>query len=400
MLSAELRRLSSEVLAVYRQRGWCLATAESCTGGLVAGALTEIAGSSDVVDRGFITYSNGAKQQVLGVPESLLAEHGAVSEAAARAMAEGAMVRSDADVAVAVTGVAGPGGGSAEKPVGLVHVAVARRDGPTMHRCMRYGDLGRSGIRLATIETALEMLLDCAGVNRSAAPVGPRLRGAQVATLFLGGLGLMIATSIVALLLVRLNQLSIADGVAFLAVVALFPSAVLLAWIYGWTVAKAAVRDPLLGLRRLRLKWAVGGLLAGLVSAAASWLVVAATRHWLGEPFNLFTTLLAANESITLGLVLTALLVGVLLAPLWEEIAFRGALYGWLRSRYGIAASAAISALAHSLLHFDPAVMPALFLAFVWFALLFEWSRNIWVPILAHTSNNALAFVYAIWLLS
>ena len=135
-----------------------VATAESCTGGLIAGCLTEIAGSSDVVDRGFVTYSNDAKNAMLEVPMALIEGHGAVSEPVARAMAEGAIAKSAADLAVAVTGVAGPGGGTADKPVGLVHLACAKRGGATLHREQHYGDLGRGGIRQATIRTALEML--------------------------------------------------------------------------------------------------------------------------------------------------------------------------------------------------------------------------------------------------
>src|SRR5262249_45856777 len=115
---------------LYRQRGWMIATAESCTGGLIAATLTEIAGSSDVVDRGFVTYSNEAKSDLLGVPATLIAEHGAVSAEVASAMAAGALNRSRAAIAVAVTGIAGPGGGSPEKPVGLVYIGLARRDQP------------------------------------------------------------------------------------------------------------------------------------------------------------------------------------------------------------------------------------------------------------------------------
>ncbi|MDP6708972.1 MAG: CinA family protein [Alphaproteobacteria bacterium] len=159
MSSPELRQLAGQVLDACRQRGLMIATAESCTGGLIAGTLTDIAGSSDVVDRGFVTYSNEAKQEMLGVPAATLERHGAVSEATARAMAEGALARARADLAVAVTGVAGPGGGTAPKPVGRVHLAAARRGGPTLHRSMDYGDLGRDGIRWATVRTALEMAL-------------------------------------------------------------------------------------------------------------------------------------------------------------------------------------------------------------------------------------------------
>ena len=141
-----------------RAAGLMVATAESCTGGLVAGLLTEIAGSSSVVERGFVTYSNEAKTGMLGVPADLIETHGAVSAPVATAMAEGALAHSRADIAVAVTGVAGPGGGSDAKPVGLVHFACARRGGPTRHVEMRFGDLGRAGVRMAAVRTALGLL--------------------------------------------------------------------------------------------------------------------------------------------------------------------------------------------------------------------------------------------------
>ncbi|MDA1100057.1 MAG: CinA family protein [Proteobacteria bacterium] len=158
MFSDTLVEQATTLLHACRKAGAMVATAESCTGGLIAGCLTEIAGSSDVVDRGFVTYSNAAKNAMLDVPVAMLEEHGAVSEPVARAMAEGAIVHSCADLSVAVTGVAGPGGGTAEKPVGLVHLACAQRGGATEHMEQHFGDLGRAGIREATIHTALDML--------------------------------------------------------------------------------------------------------------------------------------------------------------------------------------------------------------------------------------------------
>ncbi|WP_075215884.1 CinA family protein [Mongoliimonas terrestris] len=149
---------AAALVAAARAAGVRIATAESCTGGLIAALLTEVPGSSDVVDRGFVTYSNGAKTDLVGVPADLIAAHGAVSEPVARAMAEGALARSDAHVAVSVTGIAGPGGGSAEKPVGLVHFALAATGRPTRHVERRFGDLGRAGVRLATVETAMRLL--------------------------------------------------------------------------------------------------------------------------------------------------------------------------------------------------------------------------------------------------
>jgi nicotinamide-nucleotide amidase len=146
------------LLESSRAKSLRLATAESCTGGLIIGALTEIAGSSDVVDRGFVTYSNEAKAAMLGVPREMIARHGAVSEPVARAMAEGALARSLADIALSVTGVAGPGGGSVEKPVGLVHFGLAARVTGLRHMERRFGDVGRSEVRRLTVLAALAML--------------------------------------------------------------------------------------------------------------------------------------------------------------------------------------------------------------------------------------------------
>ena len=146
------------LLDAYKARSWMIATAESCTGGMVAAALTDIAGSSAVVERGFVTYSNEAKSQMLGVPAELIAEHGAVSEPVARAMAEGALAHSLADVAVAITGVAGPGGGTATKPVGLVHFGLAAKGAPVLHLERRYGDLGRDEVRRRAVMDALGLL--------------------------------------------------------------------------------------------------------------------------------------------------------------------------------------------------------------------------------------------------
>ena len=158
MLDQALVTGATQLLEELRLRGLKLVTAESCTGGLIAGYLTEVPGSSDVVERGFVTYSNDAKTQMIGVPAHLITSHGAVSERVARAMAEGALSTSLADVSVAVTGVAGPGGGSSEKPVGLVHLAALRRGGQTQHRECRFGDIGRGLIREKTILEAFALV--------------------------------------------------------------------------------------------------------------------------------------------------------------------------------------------------------------------------------------------------
>lgn len=151
------------LLDAYKARGWTIATAESCTGGMVAAALTDVPGSSAVVDRGFVTYSNEAKSQMLGVAQNLIATHGAVSEPVARAMAEGALAHSLADVAVSITGVAGPGGGTATKPVGLVHFGLARTGAQTRHLERRYGDLSRAEIRERARTDALMLLAGALG---------------------------------------------------------------------------------------------------------------------------------------------------------------------------------------------------------------------------------------------
>ncbi len=158
MFAAQTRALAEQVITASARKNLILATAESCTGGLIAGCLTAVPGASDVLSHGFITYANAAKSKLLGVPEDQLQEHGAVSEVVARAMAEGAIAAGDADVAVSVTGIAGPGGGSPDKPVGLVHICVARGGAETLHeRHVFTGD--RDAVRVQTIEAALRLLL-------------------------------------------------------------------------------------------------------------------------------------------------------------------------------------------------------------------------------------------------
>lgn len=154
----ELVAAATALLDGCRARGLKLVTAESCTGGLIAACLTEIPGSSDVFEGAFVTYSNPAKARTLGVPKALIADRGAVSEEVARAMVAGALERSGADLAVSCTGIAGPGGGNAEKPVGLVHIAAARAGGATRHQRHGFGDLGRSEVRRRTVAAALALL--------------------------------------------------------------------------------------------------------------------------------------------------------------------------------------------------------------------------------------------------
>jgi len=155
----ELLDKATGIIEQCRAKGLMIATAESCTGGLVVGLLTEISGSSTVVDRGFVTYSNAAKQDMLGVPQTLLDQYGAVSEPVAKAMAQGALTHSRATISVAITGVAGPTGGSADKPVGLVHFASARSGQETLPVEKRFGDLGRTEVRRVAINCALDLIL-------------------------------------------------------------------------------------------------------------------------------------------------------------------------------------------------------------------------------------------------
>ncbi|MBV8106945.1 MAG: CinA family protein [Hyphomicrobiales bacterium] len=168
MFPPDLVARAAALLDRFRAAGLKIATAESCTGGLIAGLLTEIPGSSAVVERGFVVYSNEAKEDLLGVPAETIGTYGAVSEAAARALAEGALEASRASVAVSVTGVAGPDGGTALKPVGLVHFACAMRGAATVAREARFGDIGRANVRLASVRVALELLEAAVGSRQGA----------------------------------------------------------------------------------------------------------------------------------------------------------------------------------------------------------------------------------------
>ncbi len=160
MFPDPINALARQLIDAARKSGLRIATAESCTGGLVSAALCAVAGASDVFDRGFVTYSNTAKMEMLGVPASTLGAFGAVSEPTARAMAKGALAHSDSDLAISITGIAGPGGGSSEKPVGTVYLAVARRDGAVQCRHESFGDPGRETIQMDSLASALTMLLD------------------------------------------------------------------------------------------------------------------------------------------------------------------------------------------------------------------------------------------------
>jgi nicotinamide-nucleotide amidase len=172
MFDEELLAAAEQLLALCRIRKVMIATAESCTGGLLSALLTACAGSSDVFERGFVTYANAAKNEMLDVPEGMLAQFGAVSEELARAMAQGALLASRADMSIDITGIAAPAGGAAEKPVGLVHLACAHRDagggevsggrGAIRHRECRFGDIGRCQVRRSTLEAALDMMKETA----------------------------------------------------------------------------------------------------------------------------------------------------------------------------------------------------------------------------------------------
>jgi nicotinamide-nucleotide amidase len=164
----ELLAQARALLDLCRTKKLTIATAESCTGGLVAAMLTEIPGSSDVVERGFVTYSNAAKEAMLGVPAATLERFGAVSRETAEAMAKGALAHSPASLAVAITGIAGPGGGTPGKPVGLVHFAAAARDGRLLHQECKFGDIGRAQVRLVSVRQALSMLQQLASAHAPA----------------------------------------------------------------------------------------------------------------------------------------------------------------------------------------------------------------------------------------
>jgi nicotinamide-nucleotide amidase len=158
MFPIEIETLARLLIDEAREKKLRLAAVESCTGGLVAGSICAISGASDVFERGFVTYTNRAKSEMVGVPGDLIADHGAVSEPVARMMAEGGLANSNAHVAVAITGIAGPGGGTPMKPVGTVHFAVARANRSVAHRHEHFEGRSREEVQLAAIQTALEML--------------------------------------------------------------------------------------------------------------------------------------------------------------------------------------------------------------------------------------------------
>lgn len=165
MLETQVLENARRLLNELREAGLRLASAESCTGGLIAAAFTNVAGSSDVFERGFVTYSNEAKSELLGVGPDLIERHGAVSAEVARAMALGGLEHSPADICVAVTGIAGPGGGSAEKPVGLVFIAAAKRNFECIVEENRFGDSGRARVRELSVTAALELVRTIAGTD-------------------------------------------------------------------------------------------------------------------------------------------------------------------------------------------------------------------------------------------
>jgi nicotinamide-nucleotide amidase len=162
MLDDDIVEAAKRLLDICKRKNLLVATAESCTAGLVAGTLTEVPGTSSILDRGFVTYSNGAKHEMLGVSRDTLRTVGAVSKETAEEMARGVLGRAKVDLAVSVTGIAGPDGGSAEKPVGLVHFAVATRNGDLTHAEKRFGDIGRAGVRKQSVLQAFRMLHDAA----------------------------------------------------------------------------------------------------------------------------------------------------------------------------------------------------------------------------------------------
>jgi nicotinamide-nucleotide amidase len=162
MLDNDIVEAAKRLLDICKRKNLTVATVESCTAGLIAGTLTEVPGTSSILDRGFVTYSNQAKQDMVGVSAATLKAHGAVSRETAEEMARGAIAHAPVDLAVSVTGIAGPDGGSAEKPVGLVHFAVASRSGRIVHTEKRFGDIGRSEVRKQSVLQAFRMLHDLA----------------------------------------------------------------------------------------------------------------------------------------------------------------------------------------------------------------------------------------------
>jgi len=395
MIPKALTRLGEAVLEGCRREGVSLAVAESCTGGLIAGCLTAVPGSSDVFDRGFVTYTNEAKSEMLGVPEDVLVAHGAVSEETARAMAEGVLENASAQVSVAVTGIAGPGGATADKPVGLVEIAAARAGRPTLHRrCVFSGS--RALVRELAVEAALELVLqqvDGAPASRRAAAGQPALRGGDVALVFAGILACLVLVAVAVSVGVAVSpgfeDFLVEPSLTVVVTAILGQTAILAGCIYGLGLRRRRVSWPAIGFRATSWGWAALAVVLGVVLV----FVLQAIDRAVDSPLPRLVQETIAPEGFSWAGLLTMIAVAGIIAPAAEEMLFRGVLYGWLRRRWGPLAAIILSSLAFGAAHINPYWAAYVAVVGVVLAVIYEKSGSLWPPILLHMSYNSVSVI-------
>jgi len=396
-----------------------IATAESCTGGMIAAALTGIAGSSAVVERGFVTYTNEAKSEMLGVPASLIETHGAVSEPVARAMAEGALRHSGADLAVSVTGIAGPGGATPTKPVGLVHLAVARKGGETRadHEVFK-GD--RTDVREAATARALDLLLQTLKDptlpdSRPAdgpehAPVGitgtsPRSTSGRVLSFdirYWEVLAVLAASLLFAVLVATVTGTimggfepgrakTLAKSETFALTVLGLSTVGMFVWAHLIIVMRRRMSWRDFGFKRIGQWTVLAALGIGVLAMPVMALTGAAVQRLLGRPLGSPQLQFLAPDGFSWTIVVGMILIGGLLAPVAEEIIFRGLLYGWLRRFMGLAPAAFLSAAVFGLVHGILPVIAAAFVVGLALAYIYERTGSLWAPTIVHATQNCIA---------
>lgn len=403
-----LHRHARLALTACRNRNLRVVTAESCTGGLIAASLTDIPGSSDVFERGVVTYSNQAKTELLGVPEEVIAAHGAVSEPVARAMAEGALAHSPADIAVAVTGIAGPGGGSTDKPVGLVHFAAARRGSPTEHREAVFpGD--RTEVRKSAAITALGLIATMAGEKSLAGHEKPsRPNGIDVAVVF-AGLVASLGVAVLAVVALLMATAALQDAGSFsgwyhatigqnLLLQAVLLTMIQVAAILGavYVVGKGwrGVAWSEIGFRPTTSprRWYVIAVAVGVIGLPLLAAGISSLLDALGLPVVDMKPFLSSAAEQPLALAAMVVL-GAVLGPLTEEILFRGYLYTWARRRFGVPVAMVGSSVVFGLAHVSPGHAIATAVIGMVIAMVYERSGSLWPAVVVHGSYNGVALL-------
>ena len=419
MFDEDLLAAAAQVLDACRAKGLRLATAESCTGGLIAGCLTEIAGASLVLERAFVTYSNQAKSEMLGVPEQLLRAHGAVGEEIARAMALGALERSEADITLSCTGIAGPDGATETKPIGLVHIAAARKGGPILHERHQFGDIGRHEVRRRSVEAALKLvavLLSQGADPASEQPPGtppppsPSLETSGDATTRPAATGREVSIRgkdivLVVLVMAGLAAIGIAVILVFTVVVAItgyggtgtplaltflayaVVAAAMLGSVYLVLVRRRGLHWSDIGFVAVPRQWIVLSVLTGAALVPGMALAAWALRLSLEESYD---RLIAPHGFSWTAMIGTVILLG-LLTPAGEEVLFRGLIYRWMRGRWGVAVAVAASSLLFAASHFyyPLAFVPLVAVIGVVLAFAYERSASLWPPIAIHATYNS-----------